>query len=204
MRDLKHIILYQGENDDILRRPPSFLVKAGTLLICLTLTGIFIVSNYIMIPDMVHTELVIPKKQIDFLTASHDTIAAPFKGYLLESTYNKTPFFVNEGDTLFKMIPERDRCIQASFKTQSKYKMPLQLHIKQKIIIEGKEKVFPFHTFKINNLKKDTIEVYINIDPALVAYFYPASNGDYVLPAQVPINEQSIFSKVVSCFKNIL
>ena len=64
MRDLEHIKLYQGENDDILRRPPSFLVKAGTLLICLTLTGMLILSNYIMIPDMIHTKLVIPKDRI--------------------------------------------------------------------------------------------------------------------------------------------
>ena len=164
MRDLEHIKLYQGENDDILRRPPSFLVKAGTLLICLTLTGMLILSNYIMIPDMIHTKLVIPKDR----------------------------------------IPARSKTIEASFITQAGYKEPLLLNTKQKVIIEEEDKCFSFHTFKINHLRKDTIEVHITIDPASVANFYSATNGDYVLPVQIPINEQSIFSKVISCFKNIL
>lgn len=48
------------------------------------------------------------------------------------------------------------------------------------------------------------VKVHITIDPASVANFYSTTNGDYVLPVQIPINEQSIFSKVISCFKNIL
>ncbi len=164
MRDLEHIELYQGENDDILRRPPSFLVKAGTLLICLTLTGMLILSDYIMIPDMIHTKLVIPKDR----------------------------------------IPARSKNIEASFITQAGYKESLLLNTKQKMIIEEEDICISFHTFKINHLSKNSIEVHITIDPASVANFYPTTNGYYVLPVQIAINERSIFSKVISCLKKII
>lgn len=74
MKDLDHIKLYTGGEQDILKRPPSFLVKAGTYLICFTLAGIFLLSQYILFPDKASAELTIQKNQIGYLTASHDTI----------------------------------------------------------------------------------------------------------------------------------
>lgn len=312
MKDLHHVKLYQGESQDILRRPPSFLVKAGTLLICFILVCVIVISKYIFIPDIIQTELVIKRNQISFLTASHDTviknvvtrnflkqgeivavygndnisdiillksstvegsaldtslekipsiklfdknlesayntyvhlhkqlserqnvpikaraieldkllqvhsqlsctisnweqrstIVSPFDGYLLETSFHSTSF-VNKGDTLFKMIPIEKEIAQASFKMHSKYKTILQSHVDNGVLINAGSENIPFKVFGIKNLQQNGIEVYININPALLAYFYPGQSNTYVLPVQVSINHKSIFDQLISCISGIL
>lgn len=196
MKDLDHIILYTGENQDILKCPPSFLVKAGTYLICFTLVGIFALSNYIMLPDTVPTELTIKKSQIDYLTAFQDKVATR-DGYLLETAYS-TASFVNKGDTLFEIIPITEKNIEASFILPSKYKNDLQSGCGNLITLGEENRKYSFKILQIRNLRKDVIEVRINADPNLAKYFYRAEDGSYGLLVEVLINQQSIWSTLLS------
>lgn len=236
MKDLEHIKLYKGENQDILRQPPSLLVKAGTYLICLTLAGIFILSQYLKIPDVVDTELTLKKNQISFVTASSDTVVrtritadfvqkgeeiarygndntpkpettlqrrpqetlvSPLDGYLLETT-GSILSFVNKGDTLFKIIPVEGQRIQTSFRMAAKYKTLLESETDPIMTIEEESKCFSFQILSIKNWQKDTIEVCISTDAGLLKYFYPAPGEEYVLPIQLPMNQQSVFNRLVS------
>lgn len=196
MKDLDHIKLYTGENQDILKRPPSFLVKAGTYLICFTLAGILALGNYIVLPDVVATELTIKKDQIEYLTASHDKVAAR-DGYLLETIYPAASF-VSKGDTLFKIIPVTERRIEASFILPSKYKKDLRSGVGNLIALGEENRNCSFKIVQITNVSKDKIEVCIHADSNLVKDFYPAGDGNYVLPAEILMNQQSLWARLAS------
>lgn len=240
MKDLDHIKLYTGENQDILKRPPSFLVKAGTYLICFTLTGIFVLSHYILLPDKALTELTIKKDQVNYLTAAFDAvvhygekekflrkgeilarygkegdadsafakeavseeaensaIVSPEDGYLLE-TSRPAVSFVNKGDTLFGIVPIAESRIEASFVVPSQYKKDLQSGVGNLITLEGENRRYSFKIVKITKMRKDRIEVRIQADSNLVKYFYPAEEGGYVLSAEILVNQQSLWDRLVA------
>lgn len=228
MKDIKHITLHQSIESEILNRPPFILVRIGTILICAILFGVFIISNYIVLPEMIDVNLKVDQRQVYVVRASNDGVlrctlkgsfvmkgeqiaiienlstnqysylSAPFDGFLF-SKYDEMLFAFSKGDTLLEIIPIVDNEVQLPFFTDKKFTHALSKIQKNNLVLIDNAK----YDFVITDIKKynnDSIKVYIKTSSKILDSFYRNGNEYSTEKMSIKIDEQSIWSRFIESF----
>lgn len=220
-KDLKHINLYRNEEPEILKRPPSILVRVGTLAICVAISILFILAKYVSFPHEVDTILVIENQQIHHIKAKNhgyleniidkDSVKRSEKIAVLCQNNKRTVLYsqydgiiVNKphgyisfsnGETLFSIIPTQDNKVTICFSIHCKDFSKMQKK-DTSIKIKGVNGKIHFDILGKKTLMQDSIKVYVRTNANIIKEFSSDKNGSYSTNAFLVIGNQSVLDEL--------
>ena len=220
-KDLKHINLYRNEEPEILKRPPSILVRIGTLVVCAAILILFILAQYISFPHKVDTMLVVENQQMHHIKAENDgyleniidkdsvkvnekiatlchnnnnniTLYSKYNGIIIDKPCGYISF--SKGETLFSIVPTQNNKIVSCFSIHCNDFKRMQK--KDTFIkLKGVNRKFDFDILGEKHIKQDSLKIYIMISSGILKDLSFNNDGIYSTNISLIIGYKSILKK---------
>ena len=219
-KDLEHINLYKNKEPEILKRPPSILVRIGTLAICTAISILFILTNYISLPHKVDTILIIENQQVHHIKAENDgclkniinqdsvrinekiaelcqndkktSLYSDYDGFIVNKPHGYISF--SKGEILFSIVPTQDNKVTSCFSIH--YNDFREMQKRDTFIkLKGINRKFYFDILGEKHIKQDSMKIYIMTDSNILEYFSSNKDGSYSTNISLIIGYKSILKE---------
>lgn len=222
-KDLKHINLYRNEEPEILKRPPSILVRIGTLAICAAISILFILAQYISIPYEIDTMLVIENQQVHHIKAENDgylkniinkdsvkendiiailcqnnnstALYSQYNGIIVDKPRGYISF--SKGETLFSIVPTQNNKVVSCFSIHCNDFRKMQK--KDTFIkLKGVNRKLNFDILGEKHIKQDSMKIYIMTNSSILKNLSFNKDGNYSTNISLIIGYKSILKEFLS------
>jgi len=203
MKKLDEIELHTEEISNVLKRPPSFLVKSGTFLIFLFFVILIAFSLFIKYPETINCNLSISKGAQEYTIESFNN-----DGEIIYSDFpDKETHFTVDDTVLFIESNQKEK-LYARITLSDNYEKEMKLR-KELNIVVAKKSLDPelIHT-KISSIYRpsDSEDFVINVELSDTDNSFLEEiikSKEVTIPAEILLEEKTVFMRILSKIKEL-
>ena len=201
MKKLDEIELHSEEINNVLKRPPSFLVKSGTFLLFMFLVILVASSFLIKYPETIDCNLLINKNNqsytIESFNGSGEIVYCAFPNAETHITIKDTTLFIEQ---------ETTKKLYACITFPGIYEKKLKLRKELEIVVAKKTLDPELIYAKVSSIYRpfDSGDLVINVEILNTEKDFIKKTENTTIPAEILLDDETVFMRIFSNVKKIL